>query len=105
MDKSTVLITHAAFSALDVFYIPFGIFYFVNKQYLLCTVTDTCGSLSWDNYFEPEILVMVFVMLVQIPVFTLLILIADVLKNGGSIKSIFVSLEGLVVLCHKLFCI
>jgi hypothetical protein len=81
--SNVVIVIHAVFCFLDVFYIPFGVFYFVNKQYFICTFTDTCNELSWESYMGTEFLVMFFAMVAQIPIFSALLLIADVLKDGG----------------------
>lgn len=82
--SSHILIMHGFFSALDIFYIPFGIFYWINKQYILCTANDTCDKLTFSDYLGPEMLIMALCLVVQIPIFLMLVVIADVVKHGSS---------------------
>ncbi|ODM93723.1 ATP-binding cassette sub-family A member 5 [Orchesella cincta] len=88
-----VLISHSIFSALNVFYIPFGVFYWINKKYILCSILDNCDELGFKDYLSPEIVIMAVCLIVQIPIFVVLVLVADIVKNEGSIgsaiKSIF----------------
>jgi len=83
-DTHIPLILHSIFSAVDIFYIPFGIFYYTNKQYITCTVFDTCDLIGFKNYLGSEFLVMGLAMLLQIPLFLVILVVVDVIKNGGN---------------------
>ncbi|XP_035703760.1 ATP-binding cassette sub-family A member 8-B isoform X2 [Folsomia candida] len=85
----SAMLMHVIFSFLDIFYIPFGIFYFTQKQYFKCTFANTCDSLSFKDYTGHEFTVMAVAMLVQIPIYSFWLLVADVVKNGGRMSGVF----------------
>jgi ATP-binding cassette subfamily A (ABC1) protein 5 len=82
------LVVHIVFCAVNIFYIPYGIFYWINKQYIICTVQGTCDDQSFGDYLGPEILAMGIALLVQVPTFSAFLILADFLKNGGRVSDI-----------------
>ena len=99
MDRTIVRAVHITFCAVDVFYIPYAIFYWVIKVYIEMKYqylsTQKIQEINFSTYMTPEILAIFICMLVQIPVFWLLLVAVDVFKNGGqpihTIRSLMVS--------------
>lgn len=83
------MLMHGIFSFFDIFYIPFGIFYFTQKQYLKCTYANTCDSLSFEDYTGKEFVIILVAMLVQIPLFGLWLVAADASKNRNKLTGVF----------------
>jgi hypothetical protein len=81
------LVVHIALCAVNIFYIPYGIIYWINKHYLICTIQRTCNDQSFGDYLGPEIRATGIVLLVQIPVFIAFLMLAEFLKNGGRISN------------------
>jgi len=44
---------------------------------------NTCDELSWENYMGTEFATMFFAMILQIPIFAALLVIVDIVKDGG----------------------
>ena len=86
-DPWIVRMIHITMCALDVFYIPYGLFYWLIKSYLEVKVTDvfvdTETELGFGTYNRIEIIAPLICMLAQIPLFFLLLVTADVIKSGG----------------------
>lgn len=75
---------HIILAILLPHYIPFGLLYYVNKIYLLCSITNTCDSITVSDYMTPEITALFVVVIVDIPVCYVLLRLADTVKMGGS---------------------
>lgn len=83
-DNNPALIIHIILAILLPHYIPFGLLYYVNKIYLLCFIENTCDSLTVSNYMTTEIIVLFVVVIVDIPIYYILLRLADTLKMGGN---------------------
>lgn len=68
-------------------YIPFGLMYYINKVYFLCTARNKCDDLSANDYMTTEIIVLFVVTVVSIPIWYLMLRVADSVKLGGSWQS------------------
>ena len=80
-------ILHFVFSFILPMYIPFGLLYYINKIYILCSqLGKNCGDLSLDDYMTKEIAFMYFVCLFNCVFYYLALRIADAVKLGGSFK-------------------
>jgi len=104
-EATVVYVIHYVACAVDVFYIPFGAFYWVNKQYIVCTIKNDCDQLGFDNYSGKEFISMIVCMLLQIPVFSLLLMIVDVKNQGGRASDVFSYLFVSAVLIITKFCL
>lgn len=80
-DSNPAFIIHVIFTIICPFYIPFGLLYYTNKIYITCTITDTCGESG--AYMTPEIIILFVVLLLDIPVYYLLLRVVDTVKLGG----------------------
>lgn len=82
-ESNPALIIHIILSILLPHYIPFGLLYYVNKIYLLCSITNTCDSLTVSDYMTTEIIILFVVVIVDIPLYYILMRLADTMKMGG----------------------
>lgn len=80
-DSNPALIIHIIFTIICPFYIPFGLLYYTNKIYIACTISATCGDTG--EYMTPEIIILFVVLLLDIPVYYLLLRVVDTVKLGG----------------------
>ncbi|CAL4074301.1 unnamed protein product, partial [Meganyctiphanes norvegica] len=79
-------IMHICFSFTVPFYIPFGLLYYVNNIYFICSLRDSCNDLVMADYMTTEIVVVFVATCLNIPLYYILLRIADTLKLGGSIR-------------------
>ncbi|KAK7074087.1 ABC-2 transporter protein [Halocaridina rubra] len=75
---------HYVVTILFPHYIPFGLLYYINKIYILCSIKGDCSSLTAGDYMTGEIIVMFVMLLIDIPLYYILLRLADTLKLGGS---------------------
>ena len=75
---------HIVLTILVPHYIPFGILYYVNRVYLMCLVDPTCSSPAFSDYMNTEIILMFGMVLVDIPLYYILLRLVDTRKAGGS---------------------
>lgn len=68
-------------------YIPFGLMYYINKVSFVCSTLNNCDYLSASDYMTPEIIVLFVVTVVSIPIWYLMLRVADSVKLGGSWQS------------------
>nr|XP_022912468.1 ATP-binding cassette sub-family A member 3-like [Onthophagus taurus] len=80
---------HTVFSLLNTMYIPYAIFYYVQRTYMICGVPDICNTLTISNYMTTEIYVILIGIIVQIPIYSIILVVIDVLKSGGHISEVF----------------
>lgn len=82
-------ILHVIFSILNTMYIPYAIIYYVQRVYLMCKVNSACTTLTLADYVTEETIVMLVGILFHIPIFSIVLMVFDVKKNGGRIKDVF----------------
>ncbi|XP_066148886.1 cholesterol transporter ABCA5-like [Euwallacea fornicatus] len=87
--KRVTLILHCTFSITNTMYIPYAIFYYIQKVYMLCNVNLACDRLTLASYFTFEIGICLFGMLINIPLWFLLLRVVDIMKNGGNVSDAF----------------
>ncbi|KAK3894585.1 hypothetical protein Pcinc_001659 [Petrolisthes cinctipes] len=80
-NSNPALIIHIVFTIICPYYIPFGLLYYTNKIYIMCTITNTCGESG--DYMTPEIIILFVVLLLDIPFYYLLLRVVDTVKMGG----------------------
>ncbi|KAI7815451.1 ABC subfamily A member [Rhyzopertha dominica] len=82
---------HIIFSLLNTMYIPYAIIYYVQRVYLMCKVNSACSSksLTLADYMTDEIVVMLVGILVHIPFWFFILMIADIKKGGGKASDVF----------------
>merc|ERR1719347_726771 len=89
MDGSLSLILHYMFSFLLPPYIPFIIVYFLTKEFTICSLTNTCPSLTLSSYLsKPQFYVLYIALIVGSAFWALVLAIVDTINEGGSIKSL-----------------
>lgn len=88
-NENPAFYTHVALTILIPHYIPFGILYYINRVYLLCSANPTCSVPKASAYLSPEIIIMFIMVLVDIPVYYFLLRLADAVKLGGNWKEAF----------------
>lgn len=111
-------ILHIVLTIICPPYIPFGLMYYINKVYIMCSVSSECGNLTVEDYMTPEIIVLFVVTIISIPIWYLLLRVADTVKLGGSWRtalwmdvsifpasvSSFISVQSfvtiLIIICH-----
>lgn len=77
-------ILHVVFAVLFPQYIPFGLLFFINIIYIECSLTDSCNNLTANSYMTKQIIALFVIVLVDIPLYYILLRLADTLKLGGS---------------------
>ncbi|XP_068227005.1 cholesterol transporter ABCA5-like [Palaemon carinicauda] len=88
-DENPAFYTHIALTILIPHYIPFGILYYVNRVYIICSADPTCSIPEASDYLNTEIIIMFIMILVDIPLYYILLRLADALKLGGNWKEAF----------------
>ncbi|XP_069935833.1 cholesterol transporter ABCA5 isoform X2 [Cherax quadricarinatus] len=83
-DTQVGFILHIVLAILFPQYIPFGLLFFINRVYVLCSLRNSCGQLTASDYMTPEINSLFVIVLVDIFVYYILLRLADTLKLGGS---------------------
>ncbi|XP_017782555.1 PREDICTED: ATP-binding cassette sub-family A member 5-like [Nicrophorus vespilloides] len=91
---SATFILHVFFSLVNTMYIPYGIVYYVQRVYLMCTVNSACTNLTFADYMSDEIIVMVVGILIHIPLWFFVLVILDIKKGGGKIGDAFKMFRG-----------
>ena len=87
---------HVAFCFLSPMYIPFGIIYYINREYAfsLCTVDGTCDQLTMGDYWGNfEIWTIAIACVFNTVVWYYGLKVVDILKDGGSAKDTFRSVQ------------
>ena len=84
-DSGTIL--HYMFTILLPLYMPPGIFYYINKIYVTCSLKHDCSSLTTSSYMTHQIIIMFVMAVINIPLYYMFMRILDNMKNGGSIRS------------------
>lgn len=70
-------------------YIPYALVYFVDRIYIACNLSSACADLSFVNYMNEEIIVMIVSVIIHIPIWCVCLRIVDIKKNGGKIRNLF----------------
>lgn len=84
-DGKPALIAHIIFSFIYPLYIPFGIIYYTNYKYIICTFEDTCDTLTIGDFLAtPEIYVLYVALVFHTLVWFVGLKVTDVVKDGGS---------------------
>ncbi|XP_071532999.1 cholesterol transporter ABCA5-like [Panulirus ornatus] len=78
------LILHIVLAVFVPFYVPFGLLYFINKIFIGFSLNGTCSELTTRCYMTTEIIVLFVIILIDIPLYYILLRLADTLKLGGS---------------------
>lgn len=65
-------------------YTPYAIVYYVQRMHMMCTAGSICDTLSISNYMTTEIVVIIVGMILQIPIYSVVLLVIDVMKGGGT---------------------
>ena len=82
-------------------YIPFGLMYYINKVYIECSIFNKCDTLSASDYMTTEIIVLFVVTVVSIPIWYLMLRVADSVKLGGSWQSALWMKVRITVIHHQ----
>lgn len=70
-------------------YIPYAISYFLQRVYLMCSVSGTCGNLTIYDYMTNEMVVIFVGNLIHIPLWFFTLIVLDVKKSGGRGRDAF----------------
>lgn len=70
-------------------YIPYALVYFVDRIYITCNLSSACANLTFLNYINEEIIVMMVSVILHIPIWSLCLRIVEIKKNGGNIKDLW----------------
>uniref|UniRef100_A0AAR5Q584 ABC transporter domain-containing protein n=1 Tax=Dendroctonus ponderosae TaxID=77166 RepID=A0AAR5Q584_DENPD len=87
--KTFALVLHCVFSLTNTMYIPYSIVYYIQRVYLLCNVNLACDRLTLASYCTPEIGVLLAGMIINIPLWFVLLRIVDIKKSGGRARDAF----------------
>lgn len=83
---------HYVFTALDPLYTLSGLFFYITKLYLVAGISQQTNTpdIPFSDYFEWDngIVVTFIPVILWIPVLCVLIVIADIRKNGGSVSDL-----------------
>ncbi|CAG7816037.1 unnamed protein product [Allacma fusca] len=85
--RTLVVALNALFCFINVFFVPYAIYYWTNKQYVLHAIKSTigeAGGINFSTYNTMEINTILVCLLVQIPLFSILLVAVDVIKSGGN---------------------
>ena len=103
-------VLHFIFAFISPIYIPFGVIFYIQKVYIVCSFeTPLVGCdktklsirysykeissgkhlrLSFSDYMVPELYVIYIALIFHGVVWTLVLIVLDHLKNGGSLKNL-----------------
>ncbi|CAG9854771.1 unnamed protein product [Phyllotreta striolata] len=81
-------LVHCVFSFTDVMYLPYGIIYYIRNISEACRYNGGCDG-SVKDYFTQDIVVVFVALLVHIPLWYFMVMVADVKKSGGQLSSLF----------------
>ena len=89
MDGDLGRILHICFCAVSPLYVPFGIFYYVGRVYLLsgCSFTESCEEdlTLWDSYLSQyEIYTMYIALAFHTVLWFFMLRLVDIMKDGAS---------------------
>ncbi|KAL1502488.1 hypothetical protein ABEB36_007623 [Hypothenemus hampei] len=87
--KRAALILHCIFSLTNTMYIPYAILYYIQRVFLLCNINMACDRLTFANYFTCEIGILFVGMLLNIPLWFVLLKVVDIKKSGGKASDAF----------------
>ncbi|CAG9770151.1 unnamed protein product [Ceutorhynchus assimilis] len=87
--KTIALAVHMLFSVTNTMYIPYSIVYNIQRVYMLCNVNSACDTLTLASYFTPEIAILLFGMLLNIPFWFVMLKVVDIKKSGGRARDAF----------------
>lgn len=59
-------ILHIVLTIICPPYIPFGLMYYINKVCIICSISNTCGGLTVNDYMTTEIIVLFVVTIISI---------------------------------------
>ncbi|XP_059079473.1 cholesterol transporter ABCA5-like isoform X1 [Tigriopus californicus] len=85
-------ICHVVFAFLSPIYIPFGAVYYINRQFVfnLCGITTDCSEITFGNYMgQYEIYTLFIACGFHLIVWFIVLKVADVVKDGGSVREGF----------------
>lgn len=88
-DVKATIALHYVFSLLNPMYIPYALVYFVDRIYIACNLSSACADLSFVNYMNEEIIVMIVSVIIHIPIWCVCLRIVDIKKNGGKVGNVF----------------
>ena len=80
---------HIVFAFVSPVYIPFGIIYYIQRQFTECSVTDSCSTVTVADYMVPEVWVLYVALAFHTVFWALGLRVADVMKDGGTFSSVF----------------
>lgn len=80
---------HIAFAFISPVYIPFGIIYYIQNQYLFCSITRTCDSLTFSDYMVVEIYILYVALIFHTVFWGIGLKAVDIIKDGGNVRSMF----------------
>merc|ERR1719341_1749882 len=86
-DLGTIL--HIIFAFISPVYIPFGIIYYIQRQYIVCSIFRTCDSVGFSDYMVLEIYILYVALIFHTVLWGFGLKAVDIIKDGGSIKSMF----------------
>ncbi|XP_030747414.1 ATP-binding cassette sub-family A member 5-like [Sitophilus oryzae] len=91
--KQIAMILHCLFSLTNTMYIPCAILYYIQRVYRLCSINLACDRLNLASYCTPEIIILLVGMIVNIPLWFMLLRVVDVVKSGGRASDAFQFLQ------------
>lgn len=110
---------HILFAFVSPVYIPFGIIYYIQRQYLVCSIYRNCDSVTlrysyiiilkmyhgliFSDYMIVEIYILYFAILFHTVLWGFVLKAADIIKDGGTIKSMFQKRVAIVQNDDKIF--
>jgi len=94
---------HILFAFVSPVYIPFGIIYYIQRQYLVCSIYRNCDSVTLSDYMIVEIYILYFAILFHTVLWGFVLKAADIIKDGGTIKSMFQKRVAIVQNDDKIF--
>ncbi|KAF5301097.1 hypothetical protein FQA39_LY10916 [Lamprigera yunnana] len=82
-------ILHIFFSLINTMYIPYGAVYYIQRVYQMCTEYRGCSTISLCDYMTHEIIIMIVGIILHLPIWSLILIILDIVKSGGKISDAF----------------
>ena len=82
---------HIISAFLAPVYIPFGIIFYIQNQYVKCSMANTCDSVTISDYMILEVWILYVALAFHTVLWAFGLRAADVIKDGGSLRSLFSS--------------
>lgn len=74
---------------MNTMYIPYGAVYYIQRVYQMCTEYRGCTTVTLVDYMTHEIIIMIVGVVLHLPIWFFVLIIADIVKSGGKVSDAF----------------